>query len=297
MVVSKPAFIAIDWGTTNRRVYLIGRDGAVIDTARDDQGVLRTPRDAFAGEIAMVRQRFGELPILCAGMIGSTRGWMDVAYRACPAGIDDLAAGLVWAEAGRTAIVPGLFTDGSGRGDVMRGEEVQLLGAAAAGLTPADALLCQPGTHAKWARLAGGRVAGFSTAPTGELFALLREHSLLSDYLQAPVDDGAAFREGVMLAGEGRLLTALFGERAAVVLGRRAAQEVASRVSGLLIGSDVREQAIAAGERVYILADPGLGRLYAAAVDLAGGEPVLVDGHRAFVAGIRAIWSITDDRR
>ena len=297
MVVSEPAFIAIDWGTTNRRVYLIGSDGAVIDTARDDQGVLRTPRDAFAGEMAMVRRRFGDLPILCAGMVGSTRGWMDVPYRACPAGIDDLAAGLVWAEAGRTAIVPGLFADDAGRGDVMRGEEVQLLGAAAAGLTPADALLCQPGTHAKWARLAGGRVAGFSTALTGELFALLREHSLLSDYLQAPVDDGAAFREGVTLAGEGRLLTALFGERAGVVLGRRDAQDVASRVSGLLIGSDVREQAIAAGERVYILADPGLGSLYAAAVELAGGEPVLVDGHRAFVAGIRAIWSIINDRR
>ena len=295
--MTEPGFIAVDWGTSNRRAYLIGRDGAVIATERDDKGILRTPRDAFAGEVAAIRERFGDHPMLCAGMVGSTRGWVDVPYCPCPAGIDELARGLVWVEPGRTAIVPGLCADDHGRGDVMRGEEVQLLGAAAAGLTPADALLCQPGTHAKWARLEGGRVVGFRTTLTGEMFALLRDHSLLSDYLQAPVEAGAAFADGLALAGEGRLLSALFGERAGVVLGRRDAGAAASRVSGLLIGSDVREQAIAAGERAYILADPQLGRLYAAAVAAAGGEPVLVDSHRAFVAGANAVWSIIDERR
>ena len=295
--MSEPAFIAVDWGTSNRRAFLIGRNGAVLATERDDKGILRTPRDAFAGEVAGLRQRLGDWPMLCAGMVGSTRGWVDVPYCSCPAGIDDLVDGLNWVEPGRTAIVPGLSADDGGRGDVMRGEEVQLLGAAAAELIPPDALLCQPGTHAKWARLEGGRVAGFRTALTGEVFALLRDHSLLSEYLTAPVEAGAAFAEGLALAGEGRLLSSLFGERAGVVLGRRRADTVASRVSGLLIGSDVREQAIAAGERVYILADPLLGGLYAAAVEAVGGEPVPIDSHLAFVAGANAVWSIIDERR
>ena len=296
MVVNDPAFIAIDWGTTNRRAYAITADGAVIETVRDDRGVLAVPREAFAREVAEIRARLGDLPVLCAGMVGSTRGWVDVPYRACPAGLRALAEGLVWVEPGRTAIVPGLSVNAEGRGDVMRGEEVQLLGAVAAGLAPADALLCQPGTHCKWARVHGGSVTDFRTAMTGEMFALLKGHSLLGDFLKGAVVDGPAFREGLALAQESRLLSNLFGERAAVVLGRRGVDEVAARVSGLLIGTDVREQGLAAEEEVHILADAALGELYAAATTAAGGKPLLLDSHAAFAAGITAIWKEIDGR-
>lgn len=296
MVVNGPAFIAIDWGTTNRRAYAITADGAVIETVRDDRGVLAVPREAFAREVAEIRARLGDLPVLCAGMVGSTRGWVDVPYRACPAGLPALAEGLVWVEPGRTAIVPGLSVNAEGRGDVMRGEEVQLLGAVAAGLAPADALLCQPGTHCKWARVHGGSVTDFRTAMTGEMFALLKGHSLLGDFLKGAVVDGPAFREGLALAQESRLLSNLFGERAAVVLGRRGVDEVAARVSGLLIGTDVCEQGLAAEEEVHILADAALGELYAAAMTAAGGKPLLLDSHAAFAAGITAIWKEINGR-
>ncbi len=296
MVVSDAAFIAIDWGTTNRRAYAIAADGTVIETVRDDKGVLAVPHEAFAGEVAGIRARLGDLPVLCAGMVGSTRGWVEVPYRTCPAGLDALAKGLVWVEPGRTAIVPGLSVDTPDRCDVMRGEEVQLLGAVAASLAPADALLCQPGTHCKWARLQNGSVADFRTAMTGEMFALLKAHSLLGDFLKGTVADGPAFRQGLALAQDGRLLSSLFGERAGVVLGHRDADDVAARVSGLLIGTDVREQGLAAGEEVHILADPALGGLYSAAVTAAGGRPVLLDSHAAFTAGITAIWKENNGR-
>jgi len=295
VVVSEPAFIAIDWGTTNRRAYAIGADGAVIETLRDDKGVLSVAADAFAGDVAEIRKRLGDVPVLCAGMVGSMRGWVEVPYAPCLAGIDALVAGLVWVEPGRTAIVPGVALI-HGRGDVMRGEEVQLLGAVAAGMAPADALLCQPGTHCKWARMEQGRIADFRTAMTGEIFALLRNHSLLGDFLKADVVEGPAFQEGLKLAADNHLLSDLFGERAAVVLGQRDAGDVASRVSGLLIGSDVREQAIAAGGTVHILADATLGSFYAAAVTAAGARPVLLDSHTAFLAGITAIWDTIDGR-
>ncbi|RZM19213.1 MAG: 2-oxo-3-deoxygalactonate kinase, partial [Sphingomonas sp.] len=96
MVVSEPAFIAIDWGTTNRRAYAIGADGAVIETLRDDKGVLSVAADAFAGDVAEIRKRLGDVPVLCAGMVGSMRGWVEVPYAPCLAGIDALVAGLVW---------------------------------------------------------------------------------------------------------------------------------------------------------------------------------------------------------
>jgi 2-dehydro-3-deoxygalactonokinase len=289
-VVSPPAFLAVDWGTTNRRVYAIGADGGVLATERDDRGLLATPREAFADDVADIRRRFGDAPVLCAGMVGSVRGWVEVPYVDCPAGLGQLAAHLHWIEPGRTAIVPGLAVRDSDHPDVMRGEEVQLLGAVASGMAPDGALLCQPGTHCKWARVEHQRITAFRTAMTGELFSLLKANSLLADFLQGPVEDNPDFRDGVALARRGQALEALFGERAGVLLGLRESRQVAARVSGILIGEDVRGQSVVRGEAVYVLADAALGSLYVAAIEEMGGEAVLVSSHEAFVAGIGMIW-------
>lgn len=281
------ALIAVDWGTTNRRATLLDEAGAVLRTERDGRGLLAVAPEGFADEVAAIRAVLGDLPVLMAGMVGSARGWVNVPYLSCPAGLGDLARALHWLEPGRTAIVPGLSDSA---GDVMRGEEVQLLGAVAAGLAPADARMCQPGTHCKWARMVDGRVAGFATAMTGEIFALLKTHSLLGEFLQGAVSDGGPFREGVIAGLSGRLTSHLFGVRAAALLGMRAQADSAAYASGLLIGHDVAGEALAPGQAVYILADPHLGSLYAAAVAIAGGEPILLDSQAAFVAGISHIW-------
>ena len=291
--MAEPVFLAIDWGTTNRRVYAIDAAGAVVAGERDDRGVLAVAAGEFAAEVAAIRLRFGDLPVLCAGMVGSVRGWVEVPYLRCPADLGALAGALHRVDA-RTAIVPGLSVVEGGRGDVMRGEEVQLMGSVAAGLAPADALLCQPGTHCKWAWMAGGRVERFRTTITGELFALLRGHSLLADFLGGTVADGTAFRAGVDASADAAILTRLFGVRADALLGLRAREDSAAYVSGLLIGSDVREQSLTAGQAVHVLADPGLGSLYAAAIDVAGGRAIAVESEAAFIAGITAIWRMAD---
>lgn len=290
--MSVAELLAVDWGTTNRRVYAIAADGRVLATERDDRGILAVGRAGFVGEAAAIRSRFGDLPMLCAGMVGSVSGWVEAAYRPCPTGLDDLAQALTWVERGRTAIVPGVSFVDATRADVMRGEEVQLLGAVAAGIAPGDALLCQPGTHCKWAQMAGGRIASFRTTMTGELFGHLKKHSLLADFMAGDVSDGVAFRDGVAASADRTLLGDLFGARASVLTGRRERGDVAAYVSGLLIGSDVREQAAAAGTNVYLLADPALGALYAAAIEMAGGGAMLIDSHDAFVAGITRLWRL-----
>lgn len=282
------AFLAVDWGTTNRRVFLID-GGEVVRTERDGQGVTAVPAGGFEGEVAGIRARFGDLPMLLAGMVGSSLGWQVAPYAATPAGVSELAASLLWMD-DRTAIIPGISTLDRGRPDVMRGEEVQLLGAVAAGLVPADALLVQPGTHCKWVEVEQGRIARFTTAMTGELFALLRTHGLLASQLGGEVVLGHAFRAGVQEGARRDLAASLFGIRAAKMLGTRDDADAASYASGLLIGSDVAARlASLPSDTIYILADATLGALYAAAVEAHGHSAQIIDSHAAFVAGILQI--------
>lgn len=279
-------FIAIDWGTTNRRIYRF-EHGAIAATERDDCGVRAMTGKNYDAEIDAIRHRFGDLPILMAGMVGSTIGWRDAGYASLPAGLPALASCLHMIDA-RTAIVPGLKVLDKGRADVLRGEEVQLLGAAQAGLVPPAALLCQPGTHCKWAKLSGGEITDFATAMTGELFALLKSHSIFAGSLDDDVQPGNAFRDGVWRGSLGDLSTALFGIRAGTILGSLAREDAASYASGLLLGADAAPR-VEPGQTVHILADPELGRLYSAAIDILGGSALLVDSHAAFAAGIIAI--------
>ena len=281
-------FIAVDWGTTNRRVFLID-GGQVTASERDPLGVLAMAGRSYESEVSGLRARFGDWPVIMAGMVGSTIGWREVPYVALPANVDTLAAGLVAVDE-KTAIVPGLALRANGRCDVMRGEEVQLLGAVGAGLAPPDSLLCQPGTHCKWALMQRGEVVDFTTAMTGELFSMLRSNSVLSSFIGGSVSSGPAFQAGVARGAEGELATALFGIRAAHVLGELAEADAPSFASGVLIGSDVAPRlASHPGTPVHVLAGAELGSLYRAAIGALGGDALLVDSRAAFVAGVTAL--------
>jgi 2-dehydro-3-deoxygalactonokinase len=286
-------YIAIDWGTTNRRAWLMGDAGAVLDTMRDDRGVLAVERDRYPAELTAVRDRFGPLPVIAAGMVGSTRGWREAPYLAVPADLESLAVACVTVAGKDMMIVPGVSLRTGSRADVMRGEEVQVLGAVIAGLAPGDALFAQPGTHNKWVEVQGGRIVDFATAMTGELFALLRSHGILAGMLDGEVADGPAFRDGVARgAGATDLPVALFGVRASVLLSTLPPEDAAAFASGVLIGADVGARDLA-GRDVHLLADGALAALYAAAIETRGGMAVAVDSHSAFLAGIRHIWELS----
>ncbi|WP_066777306.1 2-dehydro-3-deoxygalactonokinase [Sphingomonas sp. CCH5-D11] len=282
------AYLALDWGTTNRRVYALAADGALLHRVQDDRGVLAVPAGGYPAEIAAIRATHGDLPILAAGMIGSTRGWHDVPYVAAPADPAALAVGALEAGQGVT-ILPGISYRDDRRADVMRGEEVQVFGAIAAGLAPADALFCQPGTHNKWIVAAAGAIADFTTAMTGELFALLKAHGILAGMLDGAVIDGPAFRDGLARGGAGDLPAALFEVRASVLLGTRLAEDAASFASGILIGADVAARPDLSGHDVHLLGSGALADLYSVAIAQAGARPVTIDSETAFLAGIHAL--------
>ena len=282
--------IAVDWGTTNRRAYRMDRSGSCTAGFEDAQGILSIAAGGFPAAVSEIRQRLGNKPLLMAGMIGSNRGWVEAPYVPCPAGLDELVKRLVWA--GRAeVIVPGMCYIGDGRADVMRGEEVQLLGAVAAGLVPQNCLVCHPGTHNKWAIVAAGKITSFRTVMTGELFNLLRAHSILSDLLQGDVEPNDAFRCGVRRALDYHDAQAeLFTVRARVLLGQGRKEDAGSYASGLLIGSDVRiGLAGNAADRVLVMGRPELTELYSAALREAGVDCAELDGERCFLAGIQEI--------
>jgi 2-dehydro-3-deoxygalactonokinase len=226
---------------------------------------------------------------LISGMAGSRQGWAEAPYVACPAGPDELARHLHWIERDRIALVPGLSDTQGDVPDVMRGEEVQIFGAMRlAGL--ADGLFVLPGTHSKWATVRGGKVMGFRTFMTGEVYGLFAQHSILARTLDAnaPLDEGA-FRRGVTRAGDGDgLLHNAFGVRALGLFGRLSPAESASYLSGLLIGEELGQQPLPSDGEVIVIGASALVARYALALGEKGAK-VRSFGAEATWAGLRAI--------
>jgi 2-dehydro-3-deoxygalactonokinase len=180
----------------------------------------------------------------------------------------------------------------------MRGEETQILGWVSQDRSRASGsfVVCHPGTHAKWAVIEGGRIVRFLTAITGELFEVLRSYSVLRT--DAPVDDVAAFDEGVAAAGEGSALAArLFTARTRVVAGLKPARSSASYLSGLLIGAEIASMPDLVGDgrlrNIVLLGDVALCRWYARALSQKGIATMVYDGEDAVIAGLISIKAIT----
>lgn len=243
-MVTPVKLLGIDWGTSNRRAYLVGPGGACLDSRSDDQGMLAARPD-FGPSLAalLADMEIGaNVPVVASGMIGSAQGWKETPYLDASVPLEDLPRHLVPVRddaSGRACLlVPGYVERrAEGEVDVIRGEEMQLLGAVAMGRR--DGWFVLPGTHSKWVRLEDGVIRHISTFMTGEFFATLGKQGTLAPLMEGP-DDDAAFAAGVDAARRRALLTnALFGVRARVVTGAMPAAQTRSFVSGLLIGAEL----------------------------------------------------------
>jgi 2-dehydro-3-deoxygalactonokinase len=280
--------IAVDWGTSNLRAFRLDAAGNVTARRGASAGILEVPAGGFE---AVLRRELGDWlpgdergpPVLLSGMIGSRQGWYEAPYVACPADGAAIAKGvrrIPGTAAVRAWMAPGLVHHGEDGGiEVMRGEEVQILGALAVAGEGVPAVLCLPGTHSKWARLAAGRVEAFATYMTGELFAVLRRHSILGRTMPADATVSADrwFEAGLERAGRGgSLLRDLFGVRTAALFDRVPEEGRAGYLSGLLIGHEVTAAAreLGAERRVGLIGAAALTPLYHAALARLGLAPV-----------------------
>jgi 2-dehydro-3-deoxygalactonokinase len=285
--------IAVDWGTSNLRAYRLDGAGQVVDHVASADGITRVAAGGFPDTLmAAVGHwlRDGERRVLMCGMVGSRQGWVEAPYLPCPASPESIAGALVEvafaAHPGvQVLLVPGLSSrDASGVPEVMRGEETKLVGLVDA--VGGEGLVCMPGSHTKWARLEGGRIAGFATYFTGEAFAALRDNTILGRMMrrEGPVDP-EGFRRGVARSGDaGHLLHHLFGVRTLALFGELDEVAGAGFLSGLLIGHEVRAAMRGVAE-VRLVGDATLVGLYATAIGQCGGRAVVVDTDAA-LAGL-----------
>jgi len=283
---SPPELIGLDWGTSSLRAYLLGKNGACLAEASGAFGILNiADRDFDACYLRLCagwQREYGLLPVVASGMIGSRQGWMEAPYVPCPATPAQIAARLASLQAGdgaRIHFVPGLSCrSAQDVPDVMRGEETQLLDVIGAGDA---ALWVLPGTHSKWARSANGRIEDFATYMTGELYALLREHSILGRLMPAGPgaalqSDPAAFQRGVRcgLSAEAELPRKLFSVRTLGLFGEVAAEGLPDYLSGLLLGAEIRD-ALAhwnPAAEIGVIGEAALCERYRMALQIAGAR-------------------------
>lgn len=285
--------IAVDWGTSSFRAYRVDAQGEIVDRRFAARGILTVTSGGFSAVLAEeVGPWLDREPgaIFMSGMIGSRQGWIEVPYVACPASLDAIgrACGTIeWEHGRRVCIAPGLSCrDAHGVPDVMRGEETQILGAADE--LGGEAVVCLPGTHSKYARVRDRRIVDFTTHMTGEAFGVLWRHSILGRLSETEtVDDDTAFDAGVDRSAEGQgLLHHLFGVRARGLFAEIPAAGLASYLSGLLIGHEIRSAAPAG--RVSVIGEDRLARRYIRAFARCGVEARLIAGEPA----PRGLWSI-----
>jgi 2-dehydro-3-deoxygalactonokinase len=293
------AFIAGDWGTSNLRLRLCAADGTALDS-REGPGAAEA-RGRFAEVFDALTAGWrasSPLPAVLCGMAGSTFGWVEAPYLLCPEDVDNVAGSLARARAD-VHVVPGMrCSNPLGAPDVMRGEETQLLGALALHpeLATGRHLVCLPGTHTKWVALHDGTVLEFLTVPTGEVFRMLCDHSVLVRDRDTPITHHAReFERGLAESGKHAgvpLLHRLFQSRSLRLDQQLSPEGAASWTSGLLIGTDCAGALplfAGIGGPVTIVATGHLAGLYGAALTRLGRSAIHVAGEEAAFAGLARI--------
>jgi 2-dehydro-3-deoxygalactonokinase len=285
--------IAVDWGTTHLRAYRLSASGEIEARLWDPRGIMSIPAGEFAGVLDDVLSEWEahDHPIIMSGMIGSRQGWLEVPYVACPAKLRDLADGVrsaPWSGRRTVLISPGLTCrDCDGVPDVMRGEEVQIFGALSVS-TKKRATICLPGTHSKHAVVHGNTIEGFVTHMTGEVFAVLRDHSILGRLMTERRNDLDAFDEGLRRARQqSGLLHHVFGVRTRILTSEMDAAALIDYLSGILIGHELFSSPMR--PPIVVVGEPNLCSLYHRALAQQGLDAERVSADLATTRGLHAL--------
>lgn len=288
------ATILGDWGTTRLRLFRQGPDGAIDRLAGPGIGALvASPAETLLSTLAPWRADGRIDSVLLCGMAGSRNGLIEVPYVQTPAGAGEWARGAVIVTVENVCVTVAAGLSGAnfhGRPDVMRGEEAQLFGAAATdpALATGRHLVVLPGTHSKWAELVDGRIERFHTFPTGEMFALLSNHSTLTRAGGDGEGREEGFSDGVARA-DGAVLARLFEARAAQLVEGRSHGWALGYLSAVLIGGEIAEALALLGGSpgaVTLIGDPGLSRIYGQAAGVHGLAIRTLDGDTCAIAGL-----------
>lgn len=298
-------FVLVDWGTSNYRLWGVSADGEVLcsDTAQSGMAQLKPAEFEIVLEQSLSKHAISvAIPVLICGMAGAAQGWKDAGYLEAPLNMEEAAISPVTVptKSGRVVrIVPGIKQTTSETPNVMRGEETLLIGAIEQGFR--HSIFCLPGTHSKWAFFNQQRLVEFYTVMTGEMFALLSEHSTLSHYLAAKTDveiDQSTFKSALRqtLARPLEVAVNLFTLRAGPLLEGDSNLAVQRAIlSGMLIGLELAAIRDKVSQSIGLIASGAVAKTYSNAFDIAGIEHELIDAERLAISGLfslaRRIWN------
>jgi 2-dehydro-3-deoxygalactonokinase len=288
-------WIGVDWGTSNVRAWGLAPDGRVVAEASSDKGMSKLDRAGF--EPALL-DLIGDwlhgrrTPVIACGMVGARQGWLEVPYRDTPCSpVAADGAGHPKAHDPRllVSIVPGLRQIDP-TPDVMRGEETQIAGLLSEE-SAFEGVVCLPGTHTKWVRIAVGEIIFFQTFMTGELFELIGTHSVLRHSLDGTGWEDGEFMNSVeaMMAAPETLAARLFSIRAEALVSGLAPAAARSRLSGLLIGAELAAaRGHWRGRHVAIVGTSLQAELYGKALSSLGAKARSVDATKVTLAGLKS---------
>lgn len=293
---SNVSYLIVDWGTTNFRAFAMSANGELQGVKEAHLGLLQVEDGQFDKALEGLLNEWGipfqTLPIYMAGMVGSAKGWVNVPYAKAPAGISDLVANthrmtLPWGA--NAFIIPGVSYNISGdQHDVMRGEEVQLIGLAhLLGADSFSAVL--PGTHSKHAVVENGGIASFASYLTGEVFSVFSKYTLLGKGLpdSAPYDE-KAFLKGVAEAQTGELTNKMFLAWTHRLFSNLSEAQIPDYLSGLMIGFELRN---ATSTKLNLVGGSSLCSRYQVAAKSLSINSEIYAGNECFLAGMKAIIS------
>ena len=286
-------WIAVDWGTSNLRVWAMRGDVAIAEAGSEAGMGALEPGGFEPALIALIEPWLGtgRTPVIACGMVGARQGWIEAPYAKVPC--PPVGAQTIKAPATDPRIdvtlLPGLSQ--TRPPDVMRGEETQIAGFLSE-RPDFDGVLCLPGTHTKWVQVSAGEVVSFRTYMTGELFALISTRSVLRHSMDDAFDREAfraAVRDG--LSDPQALAGRFFALRAEGLLASPAPGTAKARLSGYLIGAELAAaKPYWLGQRLALLGAGRLSELYAEALAGEGAVPETADVARATLAGLTAAY-------
>jgi 2-dehydro-3-deoxygalactonokinase len=297
------SLIIVDWGSTNLRAYLL-KDGICQKRIDAREGLLNI-KGSYAKVLSAhldpwIDKATASIPIVLMGMVGSPSGWMEVPHIPVPGNIAHLAAGshrLNDFNKGNSWIIPGVAGTGvSGKFDVMRGEEVQYFGAVQIvneRKLKTPSVYCFPGTHTKWIESSNnGELSKFSTAMTGEIFALLSSKSLLAQSIEAgAIWSAQAFLNGLdSSADRGGIMHQLFTVRSLQLSHEHTRERGGGYLSGLLIGNEIRSMLQNKGANIAVVGEGSLAERYQTALTHLDHSAFIIDSQDATIAGALQIF-------
>lgn len=267
--------LGCDWGTSSFRLMVLGADGKILQQQSSQQGIASlAPAQQvhyLQAQITLLDESYRDLPLLLCGMAGSSIGLHNTGYLDCPSNRLRLAQALVPLDDNTlfARLVPGVrYITADGHWDVMRGEETQVLGWLAETGWQGQAQLCLPGTHSKWVNVDQGQITRLRTALTGELFATLKQHSILVQGEQTTSETW--FLNGVERSLENpNIGHTLFSTRSLTLAQKMKPDTAASYLSGLLIGAEI-QPLLDKIQTTHLIGAPSLTHWYAEALAFAG---------------------------